>query len=90
MTALDHPEAIRHFQSLCDACQELISRGFSTSDLRLYADGYLHAVRRCNHLEPKELLRLEKIIERWVMDPSSFIQPGEDINSLYYKKEVGW
>jgi hypothetical protein len=26
MTALQNPDAIRHFQSLCDACQSLASR----------------------------------------------------------------
>ncbi len=50
MTALQHPDAIRHFQSLCDACQELASRYHGPADLRLYADGYLHALRapRCS------------------------------------------
>ena len=47
MTSLDDPESIRHFQSLCDACQELTTRYHSPSELRLYADGYLHALRRC-------------------------------------------
>ncbi|MFM7454359.1 MAG: DUF6761 family protein, partial [Cyanobium sp.] len=46
MTALQHPDAIRHFQSLCDACQELAHRHHSPAELRLYADGYLHALRR--------------------------------------------
>ena len=38
---LQHPDAIRHFQSLCDACQELSNRFHGPSELRLYADGYL-------------------------------------------------
>ena len=46
MTALQNPDSIRHFQSLCDACQDLASRYHSPSELRLYADGYLHALRR--------------------------------------------
>ena len=90
MTALDHPETIRHFQSICDALQELTSLGHSRSELRIYADGYLHAVRKIGRLEHGELRKLEQIIDRWVMDPSSFIGPGEDISSLFYKKEIGW
>ncbi|MAI95852.1 MAG: hypothetical protein CMN95_03930, partial [Synechococcus sp. MED650] len=35
MTSLENPEAIRHFQSLCDACQELTTRYHSPSELRL-------------------------------------------------------
>ena len=54
MTSLEHPESIRHFQSICDACQELTSRHHSPSDLRLYADGYLHALRTCRQLERRE------------------------------------
>ena len=54
MTALQNPDAIRHFQSLCDACQALASRYHGPSELRLYADGYLHALRRTAVLDPIE------------------------------------
>ena len=64
MTSLQHPEAIRHFQALCDACQELTTRHHGPSELRLYADGYLHALRRTGDLDPRELSRLETLIER--------------------------
>ena len=50
---LQHPEAIRHFQALCDACQELTIRYHGPSELRLYADGYLHALRRTGDLDPE-------------------------------------
>ncbi len=88
MTSLDNPEAIRHFQSLCDACQDLTSKNHSPSELRLYADGYLHALRRCSRLERKDLEKLERLIDRWVLDPSSFIGPNGDITDLFYKKEL--
>ena len=88
MTTLDHPTSIRHFQSLCDACQELTSRHLTPSELRLYADGYLHALRKCEQLEHKEQENLEKLIERWIMDPSSFIGPNGDTSTLFYRKEV--
>ena len=87
MTSLDNLESIRHFQSLCDACQELTSRHHSPSELRLYADGYLHALRKTAALDRRDQEKLEKLIERWILDPSSFIGPDGDIRDLYYKKE---
>ena len=83
MTALQHPEAIRHFQSLCDACQELSQRYHGPADLRLYADGYLHALRRTAVLDPIAQRRLEEVVDRWILDPSSFIGPDGDPRTLY-------
>ena len=87
MTSLDNPEAIRHFQSLCDACQELTSKQLTPYDLRLYADGYLHALRKSGQLDPKDQQKLENLIERWILDPSSFIGPDGDLNTLFFRKE---
>ena len=87
MTSFDSPEAIKHFQSICDACQELTSRYHSPSELRIYADGYLHSLRNCNRLGSRDQEKLEKLIDRWIMDPSSFIGPDGDINNLFFKKE---
>lgn len=83
MTALQHPDAIRHFQSLCDACQELALRHHSPAELRLYADGYLHALRRTSVLDHHSQRRLEELIERWILDPSSFIGPDGDPRALF-------
>ncbi len=83
MTALQHPDAIRHFQSLCDACQELAHRHHGPADLRLYADGYLHALRRTAVLDSLAQRRLEELVERWILDPSSFIGADGDPRSLY-------
>lgn len=83
MTALQHPDAIRHFQSLCDACQELAHRHHGTADLRLYADGYLHALRRTAVLDPLAQRRLEELVDRWILDPSSFIGADGDPRALY-------
>ena len=83
MTSLQHPEAIRHFQSLCDACQELTQRYHSPAELRLYADGYLHALRKTGSLEPREQTRLEGLVDRWILDPSSFIGPDGDLSTLF-------
>lgn len=82
MTALQHPDAIRHFQSLCDACQELAHRYHTPSELRLYADGYLHALRRTAVLDPLSQRRLEELIDRWILDPSAFIGPDGDPRAL--------
>ena len=90
MTSLENPEAIRHFQSLCDACQELTTRYHSPSELRLYADGYLHALRRAGSLDPREQHRLVLLIERWIMDPSSFIGPDRDVSTLYMRQPQGY
>ena len=83
MTALQNPEAIRHFQSICDACQDLVSRYHSPSELRLYADGYLHALRRTAVLDAQSQRRLEELIDRWILDPSGFIGPEGDLSTLY-------
>ena len=90
MRELRQPESIRHFQSLCDACQALTTRHHTPSELRLYADGYLHALRRSGELERKELDNLEKLIERWILDPSSFIGPDGDSKVLYFRREIGY
>jgi hypothetical protein len=87
-TVLQHPDAIRHFQSLCDACQELSNRFHGPSELRLYADGYLHALRRTAVLDPLSQRRLEELVDRWVMDPSSFIGPDGDPRTLF-ERETG-
>jgi hypothetical protein len=83
MTALQHPEAIRHFQSLCDACQELAHRYHTPAELRLYADGYLHALRRTAVLDPLSQRRLEELIDRWIHDPSAFLGPDGDPRTLF-------
>ena len=89
MTSLNDPESIRHFQSLCDACQELTSRHHTPSELRLYADGYLHALRRIGQLDQRHLVRLEMLVERWILDPSSFIGPDGDVSRLFRQREPG-
>ncbi|MFO7628181.1 MAG: DUF6761 family protein [Prochlorococcaceae cyanobacterium] len=83
MTSLQNPDAIRYFQSLCDACQSLASRYHSPSELRIYADGYLHALRRSAILDPISQRRLEELVDRWILDPSSFVGPDGNLSTLY-------
>ena len=89
MTSFENPKAIRHFQSICDNCQDLITRFHPPSDLKLFSDGYLRALRNCNTLEPKDQEKLEKIIEGWILDPSSFINPdGDEKKGFFDKKKI--
>ena len=90
MTALEDPDSIRHFQSLCDACRGLTHRYHGPSELRLYADGYLHALRRTGALDSRQQHRLEQLIERWILDPSSFIGPDGDVSTLYMRHPQGY
>ena len=78
MTSFENPIAIRHFQSICDNCQDLINQHFTQSDIKLFSDGYLQALRNSNSLESKDQEKLERLIERWIQDPSSFT----DLNNL--------
>ncbi len=84
--AFQDPESIRHFQSICDVCQQLINTFHTPAELKLYTDGYLHALRKERILNPKDQDKLEKLVSAWIMDPSSFIGPDGDINNLYFQK----
>ena len=85
--AFQDPASIRHFQSICDACQELINSFHTPADLKLYTEGYLHALRKERTLNDKDQEKLEKLVRRWVLDPSSFIGPDGDINNIYFQKQ---
>ena len=87
MTSFENPKAIRHFQSICDSCQDLVTRFHTPSDLKLYSAGDLQALRKCNSLEQKDQEKLERLIERWILDPSSFIEPGDDENKGFFDKK---
>mgnify|MGYP007000156296 len=47
---------------------------------------YLHALRRSSTLDPRVLHRLEQLIDRWILDPSSFIGPDGDVSTLYMRR----
>jgi len=80
MTSFENPKAIRHFQSICDSCQDLVNRYYTQADVKLFSDGYLQALRNCNSLEQRDQEKLERLIERWILDPSSFIDPEGNKN----------
>ncbi|MFN9941367.1 MAG: DUF6761 family protein, partial [bacterium] len=53
------------------------------SELRLYADGYLHALRRTAVLDHHSQRRLEELIDHWIQDPSGFLGPdGQPLTLL--------
>ena len=87
MKLFENPKAFRHFQSICDNLQDLVTRFHTPSDLKLYSDGYLQALRNCNGLEPKDQEKLEGLIERWILDPSSFIDPEGGGNKGFFDKK---
>ena len=87
MTSFENPKAIRHFQSICDNCQDLINQNHNQFDIKLFSDGYLQALRNCNSLEQRDQEKLERLIERWILDPSSFIDPEGDENKGFFDKK---
>ena len=84
MTSFENPMAIRHFQSICDNCQNLINQYHTQSDLKLFSDGYLQALRNSNSLEQKDQEKLERIVNRWILDPSSFMNPKDKSNNQFF------
>ena len=84
MTSFENPKAIRQFQSICDNFQFLVTRFHTPADLKLYSDGYLPALRNCSSLEQRDQEKLERLIERWILDPSSFIEPEGEQNKGFF------
>ena len=84
MTSFENPKAIRHFQSICDNCQDLINQNYNQSDIKLFSDGYLQALRNSNSLELKDQEKLERLIDKWIKDPSSFLGPdGKQMRQFF-------
>ena len=84
MTSFENPIAIRHFQSICDNCQDLINQHYTQSDIKLFSDGYLQALRNSNSLESKDQEKLEQLIERWLQDPPSFTYPNNPQKNQFF------
>ena len=74
MTSFENPNAIRHFQSICDSCPVWFLVFVRKSDLKFYSDGYLQA-KELQYFRAKRSGEIRKLIERWILDPSSFIDP---------------
>lgn len=81
---LQDTQTIRHYQKLTDALVEMWHRGYRFSELRLYLDGYIAALRHTNAIEPYLIHRLEEEATRYVYDPSNFEMPEVQPESDYY------
>lgn len=81
---LQDTQTIRHYQKLTDALVEMWNRGYRSSDLRLYLDGYLAALRHTNAIEPFLIHRLEEEASRYLYDSSNFEMPEPEPQSDYY------
>lgn len=81
---LQDTQTIRHYQKLTDALVEMWNRGYRSSDLRLYLDGYLAALRHTNAIEPYLIHRLEEEASRYLYDSSNFELPELEPESDYY------
>ncbi len=64
--------AIRHYQRITDALVDLWNRGNRYSELQIYLDGYLAALRQTNTVEAHHVHRLEEEAFRFLRDPSNF------------------
>ena len=65
----------------------MLTRFHTPSDLKIYSDGYLQALRNCSTLGQKDQEKLERLIQRWILDPSSFIDPEGDENKGFFDKK---
>ncbi|MFM7471227.1 MAG: hypothetical protein LVS60_18015 [Nodosilinea sp. LVE1205-7] len=72
---LQDARAIRYYQRITDAFVDHWSRGYPTTDLRLYLEGYLAALRHGDALEPYLIHRLEEEALRYLSDASNFAVP---------------
>lgn len=78
---LQDAKAIRYYQRITDAFVDQWNRGYRTSELRLYLEGYLASLRHSDSLEPYWVNRLEEDSIRYLNDPSNFVmaQPEPEI-----------
>ncbi|NJL44570.1 MAG: hypothetical protein HC922_00070 [Leptolyngbyaceae cyanobacterium SM2_3_12] len=72
---LQNARAIRYYQRITDALVEKWNRGYRTSELRLYLEGYLAALIHADALEPYLVHQLEEDSLRYLNDPSNFAIP---------------
>ena len=72
---LQDAKAIRYYQRITDALVDHWNRGYRTTELRLFLEGYLAALRHSDSLEPYWVNRLEEDAIRYLNDPSNFAIP---------------
>ena len=75
---LQDTQTIRYYQRITDALVEQWNRGYQSSELRHFVDGYLAALRHANAIEPYLIHRLEEEVTRYLYDPSNFAIPQSE------------
>ena len=51
-------------------------------------DAMIGTLYRRSHCLKSSAIKLEMLIERWILDPSSFIGPDGDMGTLYRQPEL--
>jgi hypothetical protein len=72
---LQDARAIRYYQRLSDALVDHWDRGYRYDELRLYAEGFIAALRHTDAIESYLIHRLEEEITRFMYDESNFAIP---------------
>jgi hypothetical protein len=72
---LQDPKTIRYFQRLSDTLVELWRRRYGSEELRLFADGFVTALRYSQDLDPLEINRLEQEVANFLSRPDNFEPP---------------
>ncbi len=72
---LQDPQTIRYYQRLSDTLTELWRRRYRSEELRLFADGFITAMRYSQDLDPAQVNRLEQEINDFLYNPNNFELP---------------
>ncbi|AGY60470.1 DUF6761 family protein [Gloeobacter kilaueensis] len=72
---LQDPKTIRYYQRLSDTLVELWRRRYRNEELRLFAEGFITALRYSQELDPAQILRLEQEILSFMASPENFEPP---------------
>jgi hypothetical protein len=72
---LQDPKTIRYYQRLSDTLVELWRRRYRNEELRLFADGFITALRYSQELDPSQINRLEQEIATFLVRPENFEPP---------------
>jgi hypothetical protein len=72
---LQDPKTIRYYQRLTDTLVELWRRRYRSEELRLFADGFITALRYGQELDPAQINRLEQEIASLLTNPANFEPP---------------
>lgn len=72
---LQEPKTIRYYQRLSDTLVELWRRRYRAEEMRLFADGFITALRYGQELDSGQINRLEQEIANFLSRPENFDPP---------------